>query len=83
MWSNVDKAANFGDAQLNRSRELRPKVVAGGIFAITVDHKYGEVISSVAVDLVKMDVRVKFGNSKSNRSGVILIRAALFVMEDK
>ena len=51
-----DKRVKFRDPRLNRSREIPPEAVEGGIFSTFV-------ISGVAVDNVGMYVRVKFGDS--------------------
>ena len=64
---------------LNRSQEIPSEAVGGGIFDRFVFLKFdncqlevaSDVISDMAVQYVSMDVCVKFGDSKSNRSGDI------------
>ena len=63
----LDKRVRFHDPGLNRSREIPPKAVRGGIFDCynfrpEVDN---DVISGIAVDNVGMDVSIKFGDSWS------------------
>ena len=65
-----DKHVKFRDPCLNRSPEIQPEAVGCGIFdgffAITSDQKQLVIISSEAVEWVGVDVRVKFGDSRSN-----------------
>ena len=70
---------------LNRSREIPPEAVGGGIFASfpydfrpEVDN---DVISGVAVKYFGVDVGVKFGDSTPNRSRDI--RGADFVSNER
>ena len=67
-----DTCVKFHDPCLNRSWEIPPEAVGGGIldsfcynFQLKVDT---DVISGLAVDYVGMDVDVKFGDSRSNGS---------------
>ena len=66
----ADKCVKFRDPYLNRSREIPPEAVGGGIFHFfslnfrpEVDN---DVIFGVAVDYVSVDVLVNFGDSRSN-----------------
>ena len=66
----LDKSVKFHDPSLIHSREIPPEAVRGGIFYCfpynfrpEVDN---DVISSLAVDNVGMDVCLKFGDSRSN-----------------
>ena len=72
----LDKHVKFRDPNLNRSQEIPPKAVGGGIFdcfPYNFRPKVGnDVISSIAVDNVGMDVAMKFGDSRSNHSSSLL-----------
>ena len=74
MWHIVpDKPDKFRDPCLKCSREIPPKAVKGGIFysfffAKCHSELVSEVIASVTVESVGMDVRVKFGDFRSNGS---------------
>ena len=68
----LEKSVKCRDRCLNHSREIPPQAVGSGIFDSfslyfrpEVDN---DVISSVTVDYVGLDVRVKFGDSRSNGS---------------
>ena len=68
-----DNALKFRDNCLNHSGEIRPKAIGDGIFGdFFSDNCRPEVASDIiygtGVGLVSMDVRVKFGDSNSNRS---------------
>ena len=67
-----DNRVKFGDLRTNLSREIPPEAVRGGIFYVfgcsfrpEVVH---DIISGANVGRVGMDVPVKFGDSRSNRS---------------
>ena len=69
-WTGV----YFHDPRLNRSREIWPKAIGGGIFGSFFSnfHKCrqefaGDVITDVAADQVGMNVHVKCGNSLLNK----------------
>ena len=82
-----DKCVEFGDPRLNRSREIPPKAVGGGIF----HHGFfrdnfqsdaaSDVISDVIAQQVGVHVFVKFDDSSSKRSPDI--RATHFIMVDE
>ena len=60
-----DKCAQF------RSREIPPEAVVGGIFESFVHYNLrpevdNDVVSGMAVDNFSLDVRIKFGDSRSN-----------------
>ena len=66
-----DKRVKFRDPRLNRSREIPPKAVCGGILDRFFKHSdncqpevASVVISGMAVQYVGMDVCVKFGDSR-------------------
>ena len=61
----MDVCANFGDSRLKPSES---SFSAHFRTSITSDWKYSDVISSVVVEPTGMKVRVKFGDSSSNRS---------------
>ena len=71
-----DLCVKFPDPRLNRSLEIQPKAIGGGIF----DNVLNDIVSSVALELVSADVDVKFGDSRSNHSRDV--RAAHSVMGD-
>ena len=62
---------NWGeDTRVNRFGEIPPKAVGGGISSV-FRHNFrpdvdSDVISGVSVEWVRPDVRVKFGESRSN-----------------
>ena len=81
-----DKVVKFRGPRLNCSEESRPKAIGDGIFdSFFRDNFLPEVasglISGVAVEFVGVDLNVKCGDSRSNRSRYI--RTAHFVMEDE
>ena len=58
---------------LKRSRQIPPEAVGGGIFDSVFTYNFwpevdNDVISSVALDYVSMDIHVKFDDSRSNGS---------------
>ena len=66
----MDKDVKFRDHSLNCSRDIQPQT---GIFSRFSRGSYrqeaaSDVISSVTVDYVGVDVRVTFGDSRSSRS---------------
>ena len=66
----LDKHVKFNDPGLNRSRDILPEAVGGGIFDCFFRYNVrpevdNDVISGVAVDHVGVDVRVKFCDSRS------------------
>ena len=74
----------FRDSSLNRSRKIPHKAAGGGILDSIFRYNFrpeDDVISSVDVDNVGMDVCVKFGDSKSN--GFRDIRGADFVSNER
>ena len=80
-----DDNLKFRDPSLNRSREIPLEVVGGGIFDSCFCYNFrpdigNDVLSSVAVDYVRMDVPAKIGDSKSN--GFQDIREADFVSNE-
>ena len=79
----LDKRVKFPDLRLNRSREILPETVGGCIFdafSRKLPTKSSGDIVGVAVEYVRMDVHVKFGDSGSNRCRDI--RAAHFVTNE-
>ena len=65
----LDKVVKLGDPCLNRSREIPPRTVPGGIFDSCFHHNFrpevdNDIIFAMAVDHVGMDVRVTFGDSR-------------------
>ena len=71
MWLTIlHKCVQFYDPRLNRSEEIWPKAVEGGIFGGFFNFDkcrpevVSDVISSAALDYVGMDVRGKFGDSR-------------------
>ena len=68
-----DKAVKFRDLGLNSSRKFRPKAIGDDICGCLFydncrPEVYVDVISGVVVQWVSVDVLVKFGDSRSNRS---------------
>ena len=81
-----DKCVKFYDPHLNPSPEITPIHQRWHFFNSFVHNNVqpevdSEVKSSVAIEGVSMDVRVKFGDSASNRSRGI--STAHFVMDDE
>ena len=61
----LDKCVTFRDPGLNHSREIPPEPVGGSIFDSFFTFRPeadNNVMSGVAVDYVRMDVPVKFGD---------------------
>ena len=82
----LNKRVKRQDLSLNRSREIAPKAVGGGIFDCFVAYNFrrevdNDVISGVAVDNVGVDVPIEFGDSRSNR--IRDIRGAVFVSNER
>ena len=80
-----DKHVKFHDPSLSHSQEIPPEAVGGGKidcfpynFRPEVDN---DVISGTAIDNVGADIRVKFGDSRSN--GFRDIRGANFVSNER
>ena len=69
-----DKFVKFRDPSLNHSGEIRPKAVSYSIFGRFLNFNKcrpgvpGNVKSGVSVEKVGMNVCMKFGDSRSNRS---------------
>ena len=64
-----DKVVKFRAAHLNRSREIPSEAVVGDIFnGFSRPEVVVDVLSSVDVKRLGVDVRVKFGDSRSNSS---------------
>ena len=67
-----DKSVKLDDPRLNLSGEIQPKAVVGGIFDFFRDHfrpeETSDVVFSLTIMWVGMDVSVKFGDSRSSRS---------------
>ena len=66
-------SVKFRDPYLNRSREIPPEAVGGGIFDSCFRYKFrpevdNDVLSGVAVDYIVMDVHLKCVDSRSNGS---------------
>ena len=81
-----NNCVKFCYPRLNHSREIRSEGISEGIFDSFFRDNFwpvvdSDVISGVIVDQTGMDVPVKFGDPRSNRSRDI--RAAYFVMEDE
>ena len=66
----LDKRVKFHDLSLNRSREIPPEAVRGGIFDVFTynfqPEVYKDEISGISVDNVGIAVHIKFGDSRSN-----------------
>ena len=67
----IDKGLKFHFPSLNYSPEILPEAVGGGIFDCFFSYNFrpeadNEVISDTAVDYVGLNVRIKFGESRSN-----------------
>ena len=67
----LNEYVKFRDSCLNYSREIPPIPVKGGIFDSFFHYNFrpevgNDVISGVTVYYVGVDVRVKFGDSRSN-----------------
>ena len=81
----LDKHLQFHDVGLNRSRDIPPETVEGGIFdAFPLNFRLevgNDVISGTTVDSVAMDVPIKFGDSSSN--GFRDIRGTEFVSNER
>ena len=67
-----DNRAKFSDLRINLFREIPPETVRSGIFSFFRcsfrPEVVRDVISGPNVGWVGMDVPVKFGDSRSNRS---------------
>ena len=73
------------DPYLNRYRDIPPNGAGGGIFA-SFRYSFRQdadsyVISDVAIEYVDVDVRLKYGDQRSNDSRDI--RGADFVSNDR
>ena len=81
----LDKRVKFDDHSLNCSREIPPEAVDGAFFIVSPynfrTEVCSDVISSVNVDNVGMDVPIKFGHSRSN--GFRDIREAHFASDER
>ena len=73
LWGliDLDKCVKSRGPSLNRSQEIPPQTVGGGICDRFFCYNFqpevnSDVISGVAVDHVSMVVPVKFGDSRSN-----------------
>ena len=72
-----DKCVNFRDLRLNRSSEIRPEAVGGGIFDRFCElykcrpEVAGDVICGTAVDEVGTDVRANCTDSMLSNGRVI------------
>ena len=72
-WLPSDKAVKFRDQRLNRSGDIRPVAIGGGIFDRFFRNNFrpevaSDVISGVVVDQMSVYVRVKFGDSSFSQS---------------
>ena len=81
-----NRCVKFYDPHFNRSGEIWPEAIGGSIFDSSfykVDNDViNDVICGVVVHQIGMDVRAKFGDSRSNRSWDIRA-AAHFVMDER
>ena len=77
----LDKCIQFYDPRFNRSREIPPDAIGGGIFDSFFRYSFvdNDAISGVAVDNIGVDICVKFVDSRSN--GFRDIRGAEFEIE--
>ena len=84
-----DKSVNFRDPCLNRSSEIQLETVTDGTFDVfSKCHKCrpeeaGDVIYGAAEDWVDTDVRVKFGDARSNCAGDIRLPHFHFMTDDE
>ena len=67
------KCVKCGHPRLNGSREITPDLVGSGIFDSVFRYNLrpeidNDVISSLSIDCIGIDVQVKFGDSRSNGS---------------
>ena len=81
-----EKSVKFRAPSWNHSQEIPLEAVGCGIFDSLFHYNFlsevdNDVISGVAVDIVGMDVCVKFGDSRSN--GFWDIRGADIFMSNK
>ena len=84
-WLTSDKCVKYCDPRLNCSQEIPPEPIGGSIFDSFFRDNFrlevvSDVISYMAIEYISMDVRLKFGDSRSNCSGDI--RISHFVMGD-